>query len=261
MKRSLYFLLVCCLLAGCSSNHDGVERGPAGANAPSIEQKDERNQYLAYEHTISVQTDESGVKALYEKIVASCAADKDSGCSLLDSRLDTGQYASGNIKMRAKREGIKNLIGIAASGGKVLDQNTRVEDLARPIVESNKRIDMLQQYQKRLLELEHRPNNDVDSLIKLSKELAATQSELETASGENAKLLERVNMDILQISIGTDARRSFWPPIREAGSAFFSNLSNGISSTITAMAYILPWAVVIFIFGWIVRKLWRRRKV
>jgi len=42
MKKSLNFLLVFCLLAGCSKSENAAFR-QTGANAPSIEQKDERN--------------------------------------------------------------------------------------------------------------------------------------------------------------------------------------------------------------------------
>ncbi|MFZ6727500.1 DUF4349 domain-containing protein [Undibacterium sp. MH2W] len=261
MKILSSLFVVGLLLSGCSEREApaSVSKGTASV-ASSIEHETGRNKYLAFVHAMSVETDQDGVKALFDKIIDNCTNDKVFECTLLESKLTSGHYPTGNIKIRAKREGIKNLVSVVSSGGKILEKTTNVEDLARPIVESNKRIDMLQQYQKRLLELEHRPNNDVDSLIKLSKELASTQSELEQASGENARLLARVNMDILQISIRTDANHSFWPQITESASAFTGNLSSGISSTITGLAYILPWLFVVCIFGFIGRKVWRKRK-
>ena len=261
MKILPNLFLISLLLCGCSERGEpNIDR--KGISSVPLQAKHEvsREKYLAFVHSMSVETQEDGVKALFEKVIDSCTNDKEFGCTLLDSRLVTGRYPMGNIKVRIKQDGLKNLIGVVSAGGTVLEKTTNVEDLAFPIVESNKRIDMLQQYQKRLFELERRPNNDVDSLIKLSKELASTQSELELASGENARLLERVNMDVLQIFISTDANHSFWPKIRESTSTFSGNLSNGISSTITGLAYILPWLVVIGLFGFIARKIWCRKK-
>jgi hypothetical protein len=261
MKNILSLLVICLALTACGqSAHKFSASKSEIAQSSQADKGDVRNKYLAYVHSLTVETDEDGVRTLYEKIMASCNADKESGCTLLDSNLGMGQYVNGNIKIRAKSEGIQNLIRIVGAGGKITEQSTSVEDLTHSIVDSNKRIEMLQQYQKKLIELEHRPNNDVDALIKLTKELATTQSELEQTSGENARLLERVNMDILQISIRADTSRSFWKPIGSAFSEFAGNLSNGISTTITALAYILPWLVILLVFGFIGRKMWRRKK-
>ena len=48
-------------------------------------------------------------------------------------------------------------------------------------------------------------------------------------------------------------------PIRDAVRDFFGNLSEGISQAITAVAYILPWLLVVILGLYLVRFLWRRR--
>ena len=261
MKKILSVVLLSTLLLGCSAKKDAInEGGQLSPGSAQVDKKDARNRYLAVTHALSVESDEDGVKVLYEKLIAACAADKEFSCTLLDSRFATGRDTSGFIKLRAKADGIQNFIRLAGSGGKITQQSTSTEDLARPIVDGAKRIEMLQQYEKKLIELEHRPNNDVDTLIKLSREIASTQADLEQAGGENAKLLERVNLDILTVSIDTVKSHSFSAPIRQAASSFGANFSEALASVITGLAYIVPWGIVLLFIGFLLRKLWRRKK-
>jgi hypothetical protein len=249
------------MISGCSNRMaTSVSRnGLPLAASPLVEQVG-REKYLAVIHSISVETDEDGVKPLFEKILDVCANENAVECTLMQSILSTGLSPSANIKIRIKKEGLKKIISAAASAGKILEQTTNVDDLALPIIENNKRVDMLREYQARLFKLENRQNNDVDSLMKLSKELASTQSELEHATGENAKLLERVNLDVLNISISPSENNLFWKKIKESALAFSGNLSNGISGTITGLAYILPWMVVAFVFLFFGKKFWQKKR-
>lgn len=261
MKPIFILLIVFASVVGCGKDEDGPRMGYFNERAAlTSDVERSRNRYLAYEHSISVDTNENGAKRLYEKVISTCKADNENGCTLLDSSLTTGRNISAQIKIRAKPEGIKNIIGIVSSNGELTNQATHVEDLARPIIDNNKRLEMLKQYQKRLQKLEREAANDVDSLIKLSKELATVQSEIEQPAGENAHLLERVNMDTLNISISTNIHRSFWSPVVNSISDFSSNLSNGISIALVSLAYVLPWAVTFLIIVVIGRKIWRRRR-
>jgi hypothetical protein len=135
-----------------------------------------------------------------------------------------------------------------------------VQDLARAVTDNAKRLDMLRSYQQKLTDLERKGGGGVDGLIKLSKELADVQSELEAATGENAALMERINLDVLKISIFTRHQQSFGAPIQRALADFSSNLSEGIAGFVTGLAYLLPWGLLLFAVLIIGRKLWRRRK-
>ena len=56
--------------------------------------------------------------------------------------------------------------------------------------------------------------------------------------------------------------RGFWSPVKRSLGDFGSNLSEGIASAITGAAYLLPGALILFVLGLLVRKVWRmvRRK-
>jgi hypothetical protein len=200
------------------------------------------------------------VKPLLDKLVAACQVDVANQCTLLSSGVTGGRESSAHIRVRIKREGVEKLIALAATGGELASRNTAAEDLEGPIRDNAKRLDMLRSYREKLLALESKVGNNAEALIKLSQELATVQSELESATGVEARLMERVNMDLLNISIQSHTQRGFWSPVRRASSDFSTNLSEGIASAITGAAYLLPWALILFVFGIVVRKVWRRTR-
>ena len=138
--------------------------------------------------------------------------------------------------------------------------STSAEDLAGPIQDTAKQLAMLTDYRSKLEALRSRSNNDVDALIKLNRELADTQSQIEALTGEQAQLVQRVETEILNVTISSYESRSFWSPIGDSTSEFGDHLSEGIASAITAMAYIIPWSLVLLLLIWVARKLWGLRK-
>jgi Domain of unknown function (DUF4349) len=100
---------------------------------------------------------------------------------------------------------------------------------------------------------------DLGGLIKITRELAEVQNELEDATGALAVLEKRVDTELLSIVIEPRRQKSFWKPISSAASDFGGSLSQGISSTIIGVAFLLPWTLLIGLLVWVGRKLWRRR--
>lgn len=231
---------------------------PAADGSPAALADTQRGRYLAYEHSVTVDSSEGGVKPLLDKLVAACQADAANQCTLLASGVEGGRESSAHIRVRVKRPGIEKLIALAATGGEVASRNTSAEDLEGPIRDNAKRLDMLRSYREKLLALESKAGNNAEALIKLSQELATVQSELESATGVEARLMERVNMDLLNISIQSRTQRGFWSPVKRALGDFGSNLSEGIATAITGAAYLLPWVLILFVLGLAVRKVWRK---
>ncbi len=267
VKSSVFALL---LLQGCSRAPEPGAAGsqaemaqmvspqPAGAPPPPAEAQ--RGKYLAYEHHVTVDAPEAGVKPLLDKLVAACHADVANQCTLLASGVEGGRQSNAHLRVRVKRPGVEQLVALAASGGELASRSTAAEDLEGPIRDNAKRLDMLRSYREKLLALEGKAGNNAEALIKLSQELASVQSELEAATGVEARLMERVNMDLLNIAIQSRSQRGFWSPVSRASRDFGANLSEGIASAITGLAYLLPWALILFVAGAIARKVWRKAR-
>lgn len=221
---------------------------------------DNPSQYLAYEHSINLDVEEKKIASLYEAAQLTCREATIDQCVILASNLDTGRRFSAEIKFRAKPSGIKKLIAIFDSEDEIISQSVTAEDLARPIEDAAKKLAMLNDYRSKLEGLRGQASSNIDTLIKVHKELALVQSEIETMTGERAHLVQRVETEILNVSISSIHSRSFWRPVAAALSDFGTNLSNGISGAITGIAYLIPWSVMLLLFWWAGRKLWLRRK-
>ena len=118
---------------------------------------------------------------------------------------------------------------------------------------------MLTTYRKQLLELQRKAASNIDAAIKVASELSTVQSNLEQATGQAAYQTKRTTTDIVTVHFSVTESKAFWRPIRESFRDFFGNLSEGISQAITAVAFILPWLIVVIPGLYLVRFLWRRR--
>jgi hypothetical protein len=213
--------------------------------------------YMAYEHHVQIDTGEGEVLATYESAIAACAEASAELCVVLQSAINSGRNNSASLRFRAKAAGIQKILQVLGSSGEIVSRSTTAEDLAGPIEDSARQLEMLKDYRARLEGLRVRANNDVESLIKVSKELAEVQRQIEALTGDSARLNERVTTEILNVTIQSSSQLSFWRPIAEAFRDFGAHLSRGIASTVTVTAYLLPWTIVLVILGWVVRRLWR----
>src|SRR6185503_16140656 len=104
-----------------------------------------------------------------------------------------------------------------------------------------------------------RNSTDLDALMRLTRELAEVQGQIEALSGSQAQLSRRVETEILNVTINSFASRSFWRPTADALSSFAGNLSEAIAVLITVVAFLLPWIAAAVSCIWITG-VWRRRR-
>lgn len=266
MNRLLLACLSIAFIAGCSGKSESGSSHPlpgASLSAPdarpaTVTEQPQARRTLAYEHTLQLEVPEQQVSALHATALAACRAASEDQCEVLVSRIDTGRSASAALRFRAKPAGIQKLIASLGQQAEVTSQSTQAEDLAGPIQDGEKKLAMPTAYRADLEALRKRPGIDVDALIKVTRELAQVQSELESATGKQAALTRRVETEILNGNIESGRTRSFWRPISLAATDFGGSLSQGISSAIIGVAYLLPWGLILGLGFWVVRKLWRR---
>lgn len=259
MVRLWVVLVSMFVLASCARPEaGGVQPGgqSPGANAAPV------NRFLAYEHSIGLETEEDKVAALFEAAQATCLEAVADACVILDARVSRGDHASASMKFRARTEGIRKLVAVLSAGGRVSGQSTTAEDLAGPIEDNRKKIAMLTDYRGQLEALRSRGNADLDSLLRLTRELAEVQSQIEAMAGSQGQLERRVETEILNVTISSFASQSFWRPTADAASEFAQNLSEALGLVITVIAFLLPWMVLVALCIWVTGlwRRWRRRR-
>lgn len=255
-------LLPMVILAGCGQKEDGSGVATRPLEARVADQQVAQasraaRKYLAYTHELTLTTSDKAVVATFELAKQLCDKAVAENCVVLSSRIGSGEYPSAEIKFRAKPNGVRQLLAEISKQGEVSQQSTTAEDLESPIVDSAKNLAMLEDYRGKLEALRTRASADVDSLIKVNKELAEVQSQIETTSGRRAHLLQRVDTEILTVHLQSVATRSAWRSIVRALTDFGANVATGTANAITAFAYLLPWIVALGLAFWGARRLWR----
>ena len=235
-----------------SAMYEADQKSPAPSSTMA---SDDRNQFLAYIHRLSVEVDRKAINEAYESILKRCAADIKNACSVLRSDLNGSHQA--NIALRVKPEGVAAITKIAGDAGETVSEGTEAEDLRDAVTDTQKRIAMLESYRERLLVLEQKPNIAIDELIKVASEISNTQSQLEAAAGQKTQLLRRVTLDIVEINLFSQNKRSAWSPLKNSLSEFRGNLTYAVSEVITAIAVFLPWALFLIMVILLLRFLWR----
>lgn len=257
MKRLVALLLAAGLVSACGEGKrvvSGAMLAQQSDNAP--------RSYLALEHTIKLDAPEERVSPILNAAKAACARVAQHGCTVLESHVSSGDGAYARVKMRATPAGVRAVIGAVAPQGKLIEQSTTTEDLAKPIQDGARKIAMLTEYRTKLEALARAPGIDTDALIKLNRELAEVQSQLEALGGAQAHLNLRVQTEILNVQISEASTAAFSKPIAQAFASFASNLSKGIALTISAIAFLIPagLALALIVWGWkMVRGRSRRR--
>ncbi len=240
-------------MAACSRNN-------LAASGAALELRaDQEHGTLSREHSVTVEVPETELDARYQRLADRCKTDSAHHCTILQSDVSTGQFASGLIKLRIDPGAVEELIAFSASLGRLEHRSTKVEDLAEAIQDTQSRVQMLTSYRKQLLELQAKAATNVDAAIKIASELSTVQGNLEQANGQAAFQTKRTTTDVVTIRFSVTEQKAFWRPIGESLRDFSGNLSNGISQAITAVAYILPWLLVVTPGLYLVRFLWRRR--
>ncbi len=256
MLRGLLLLLLL-TLTGCAPQEASVGAAPAAATARAEGQS---SRFMAYEHFVSVEAEEARISEIFEAVRAACYEVAEERCVLLESRLDSGTQATASLRLRASAAGVQRILELLARVGEVSRQSTVAEDLAAPIADAEKKLAMLKDYRAKLQGLLGRASQDVDALIKVNRELAQVQSEIEALAGEHAHLMQRVETEVLTISLGTGSKRALWRPVSKAISDFGGNVAEGLAVTVTVSAYLLPALITLLLAIGAVRRLWRWRK-
>jgi hypothetical protein len=262
MRTLLTFLVFSFLLSACAKKEDSIAPAMDLLAAPKEVQSLEmrRVRRLAYEHFISVDTTEERLQELFATVQTKCREFSAEACEILASTLSTGRSPTASLKLRIQPAGVQRIVALLSQGGTIVDQSTTAEDLAAPIADTQRRLALKTDYRSKLEELRKQSANDIESLVKVHRELSEVQSEIEALTGANANLLRRVETEVVNISLHSALNRTFMRPISNAFSDFGANLSQGIANAVTAIPYLIPWLVLLVGGTWVVRKIWLRRR-
>ena len=267
VRWSAVLLCATLLLAGCGKTaHEPGGMGPAPKEkrAPAADSTDgaSRRATLATTRRVEMQVVPEAIAPLFAATQAACEADAASQCVVMASQLETGERARAELTMRAAPAGIARLLARLHAGTGLVGESASSEDLAAPIVDTDREMAMAREYRDSLIALRAKGSNDIKTLMSVNEELARVQSQLESATGTRAHLQQRIDTETLVVTIGSAGAHETpaWRSITDSLHDFGGHLAEAAGGAITFVAFAIPWAVVLLPLAWCARWWWRRRR-
>ena len=260
-RLAVALLLGATLLAGCSKPaNSSAPQAAAATDAAGHANGDARRRTLATTRHIDLEVASDAVAPLFASTQEACEADTANACVVMASQLSTGERTRAELTLRAAPAGIARVLARLHAAKGFVAESASSEDLAAPIVDTERQMAMARDYRDSLLALRAKGGNDIKTLMSINEELARVQSQLESATGERAHLQQRIDTETLTIAIGATggAEPAFWEPVGDALHHFGGNVSSAAAAAITFLAYVIPWLLVLLPLAWLARRLWLR---
>ena len=215
---------------------------------------------LALTHSVIVTADAAAVPVIHARLRERCAADRANACTVFGSSVHRNEDASSaSLTLRIRAAGVEPLLAVIGSDGEIERRETTSEDVTHAIRDGDARLRMLREYRERLLELQRTGSRDIETLMKLAEQLATVQSQLEQAEGEQKHLRGRVERDLVDIRIDSDAPVNSWRPVGDAIDDIPVVLAMTVASIISFLTAAIPIALVAIPVLWLFVR-WRRRR-
>lgn len=279
-------------LGGCkrSDNETSAAAEPAVAYGGSLQRKSARleaaappstataadqaqdtplqQRFLAVRQELNVEVPPEQLVDAWGKVRDLCGTLQ---CELLSSSLlrETPQQpGNAMLEMRVAPADVDRLLGGLAGVAKVVSQNTTSEDKTAEVIDVEARIKNRIEFRDslRLMLRDTVTKRTMADLLAIQRTLSDTQAELDAIATQRKVLEQQTSKQHIQVQF-TPARtlvqggRSYNPmmrALREAGSV----LAESVGALITFLAAVLPWLLLVGLpLAWLVRLLWRRRRV
>lgn len=244
------------------------ERSPGEAAGP--EQQSES--FLAYRYSFGLRAPAAAVQPLVQQHQQACEAAGPSVCQIVNSNVSEAgpDRISARLVIRAEpgwlatfRAGLES--DAENAGGEVTSSSQSAEDLTRPILDTEARLEAQTHLRDRLMGLLERPGADIEDLIRVERELARVNGDIESATAQLRVMRARVAMSIADLTYQSEIRpisQSTVNPVAEAFRDFAGIVLNGLAVVIRLIAGILPWLIIlipgIWLIVWLVGRARRR---
>lgn len=244
------------VLGGCAGSDRGVAAGASADMAVSGPQ----GTFLAYEHDVRVELDAAQVAGRLKQLTDACQAARFGECAVLQVGQEGGDVPSASIQVRIAPKGVEPFIALAGDAGRVASRNARAEDLAQQVADTGLTQARLRKEHQTLSAYQQRPNLAVADLLAVSQRMAEIEAGLEQADRDAAQQRRRIDTQLISVQLQTPAGQGGRSEIREALREFGSVFTSSVAFVIKAVAALLPVAVVVCVIGWVLLRLWRRRR-
>ena len=219
--------------------------------------------YIALRHHLQIETPADKMQAAFDAAIAHCAA---LNCQLLSANYNKATpYSppSASLYVRVPPRNVEIFLTGLAKNGEVMQHGRESEDKTSQVVDTDARIKNLTELRDRLRAMLNDKSAKFKDIIDVERELANTQSQLDTFSSMRKVLsqetdLVAVNIDFVAAQGITE--QGFFAPVARALKDAGRVLMESFASVITFVMSAIPWLLIGVPFIWLVRKIWVKVK-
>lgn len=292
MKNLLLVVLMAFLLSGCGQQSSNsapemasapaemsrgaakmaadVQMGMQGGAEQSLTEISEPNKatgaerkYIALRHHLQIETPAEKMQATFDAAVKHCEM---LNCQLLSANYNKEtQYSppSANLSLRVPPRSVEIFLTGLAKNGEVIQHGRDSEDKTNQVVDTDARIKNLTSLRDRLRTMLDDKTAKFKDLIEVERELANTQSELDSLTSMR-KLLS-LETDLVAVNIDFIAKQGiteqgFFAPVVRAAKDAGRVMMESFAAVITFIMSAIPWLLIGVPVIWLVRKCWNKAK-
>lgn len=271
--KILIAALLSLALVGCSQKMAGSSSAPAGLeaafNAPKemrapeaadASTEPEARRYIAAKHEIQLSAPGYSLQQNFIALKEECLK---LGCEILDAKQffqTPRQMGEASLTARVPPKTFNTFLSKAQQQGKLLSHHSSSEDKTAEVIDVEAKTKNLEALRDRVKELLANRAGNLKETLEAEKQLAETQSQLDSINGQRrvlAKQTDMVRVEVKLVERSLIAEQSFAAPVSEAfkdsGLVFMSSLG----ALITMLIGGLPWLALLVALFYLVRRLRR----
>ncbi len=219
--------------------------------------------YIALRHHLQIETPADKMQAAFDAAIAHCAA---LNCQLLSANYNKATpYSppSASLYVRVPPRNVEIFLTGLAKNGEVMQHGRESEDKTSQVVDTDARIKNLTELRDRLRAMLNDKSAKFKDIIDVERELANTQSQLDTFSSMRKVLSQET--DLVAVNIDFTAtqgitEQGFFAPVARALKDAGRVMMESFASVITFVMSAIPWLLIGIPFIWLVRKIWVKVK-
>ncbi|HSG92498.1 MAG TPA: DUF4349 domain-containing protein [Methylotenera sp.] len=232
------------------------------ALAPDQAQEPILRKYIALHHYITVEASTEKMQAVFNTAMTRCQAFK---CEILAANYSDDKILppSANLSARLSPESVDAFIAGFDKGVEITQHQRTSEDKTDQVVDIEARIKNLTEFRDSLRELLKNKTAKFKDLIEVQRELANTQSEIDSMNTMRkilAKETELVALDITFVAKHGVTEHGFFAPVAEAFKQAGNILMTSVANIILLFVNAIPWILLAIPLVILARKRWAKIK-
>lgn len=219
--------------------------------------------YVALRHHLQIETSPDKMQASFDAALKHCEA---LSCQLLSASFNRETpYSppSASLSVRVPPRNVSIFLSGLAKNGEIMQHGRDSEDKTNQVLDTDARIANLTNLRDRLRLMLNDKTAKVKDLIEVERELANTQSELDSMTSIRKVLA--LETDLVAVNIDFTAaqgitEQGFFAPVARAIQNAGQVLMQSIASVITFVMGAIPWVLIGVPAIWLVRRYWVKLK-